>query len=74
MEITVHQGSIAGEITAPASKSYAQRAIAAALLAEGETTLTHLDLCNDSRAALDTAQRLGATVSNNGNTYTIHGD
>ena len=73
MEITVHQGSIAGEITAPASKSYAQRAIAAALLAEGETTLTHLDLCNDSRAALDTAQRLGATVSNNGNTYTIHG-
>ena len=36
MEITVHQGSIAGEITAPASKSYAQRAIAAALLADAE--------------------------------------
>lgn len=73
MKITVHKGSVAGEITAPASKSYAQRAIAAALLAEGETTLTHLDLCNDSRAALDTAQRLGATVSHDGNTYTIRG-
>ena len=73
MKITVHKGSVAGEITAPASKSYAQRAIAAALLAEGETTLTHLDLCNDSRAALDTAQRLGATVSHDGNTYTIQG-
>ena len=40
MKTTIHKGRIAGSITAPASKSYAQRAVAAALLAGGETTLT----------------------------------
>ncbi|GAB0474855.1 3-phosphoshikimate 1-carboxyvinyltransferase [Alistipes indistinctus] len=73
MKTTIHKGRIAGCITAPASKSYAQRAVAAALLAGGETTLTHLDLCNDTRAALDVARRLGASVSHEGTTYTIRG-
>lgn len=73
MKTTIHKGRIAGSITAPASKSYAQRAVAAALLAGGETTLTHLDLCNDTRAALDVARRLGASVSHEGPTYTIRG-
>ena len=73
MKTTIHNGRIAGSITAPASKSYAQRAVAAALLAGGETTLTHLDLCNDTRAALDVARRLGASVSHEGTTYTIRG-
>ena len=73
MKTTIHKGRIAGSITSPASKSYAQRAVAAALLAGGETTLTHLDLCNDTRAALDVARRLGASVSHEGTTYTIRG-
>ena len=73
MKTTIHKGRIAGSITAPASKSYAQRAVAAALRAGGETTLTHLDLCNDTRAALDVARRLGASVSHEGTTYTIRG-
>ena len=73
MKTTIHKGRIAGSITAPASKSYAQRAVAAALLAGGETTLTHLYLCNDTRAALDVARRLGASVSHEGTTYTIRG-
>ena len=73
MKTTILKGRIAGSITAPASKSYAQRAVAAALLAGGETTLTHLDLCNDTRAALDVALRLGASVSHEGTTYTIRG-
>lgn len=73
MKTTIHKGRIAGSITAPASKSYAQRAVAAALLAGGETTLTHLNLCNDTRAALDVARRLGASVSHEGTTYTIRG-
>lgn len=73
MKTTILKGRIAGSITAPASKSYAQRAVAAALLAGGETTLTHLDLCNDTRAALDVARRLGASVSHEGTTYTIRG-
>lgn len=73
MKTTIHKGLIAGSVTAPASKSYAQRAVAAALLADGETTLTHLDLCNDTRAALDVARKLGASVSHEGSTYTIRG-
>ena len=73
MKTTIHKRRIAGSITAPASKSYAQRAVAAALLAGGETTLTHLDLCNDTCAALDVARRLGASVSHEGTTFTIRG-
>ncbi len=73
MEVTIHRSHVAGSITAPTSKSYAQRAIAAALFADGETMLSHLDLCNDTRAALDAARRLGASISHEGNTCTIRG-
>ena len=51
-----------GEITPPCSKSYAQRALAAALLAEGRTTLRGIELCRDTRSAIATIEALGATV------------
>lgn len=62
-----------GTITAPASKSMMQRAIAASLLAETPLTLTNPTYCNDSRAALDVIQRLGATVSYTNDTLHICG-
>lgn len=49
-------------IKMPASKSYAQRAIIAAALAEGESTLGGYNGCLDSEAALGLAQRLGAKI------------
>jgi len=60
--IVVTPGPVKGGVTAPASKSYFQRTIAAALLADGETVLAAHGLCDDTRAALGAAAALGATV------------
>ena len=73
MDKTIRRGKTEGSITAPPSKSYAQRAVAAALLCDGETVLTNMFLCNDTRAALQVAADLGASISSKGNTYTIRG-
>lgn len=73
MDQTVTKGRVAGSLTAPASKSYAQRAIAAALLARGESKLENLTLCNDVEAALGVAEALGAAITHTDTTYTISG-
>ncbi len=53
----------AGESPAiPCSKSFAQRAIIAAALAEGTSLLTGYTPCRDNEAALAVAASLGATV------------
>lgn len=54
-----------GILKSPSSKSYMQRAIALALLSEGETRLTNPCFCEDVRAVLGIAQGLGAEVSLN---------
>ncbi|MCC8087922.1 MAG: 3-phosphoshikimate 1-carboxyvinyltransferase [Rikenellaceae bacterium] len=69
----IKRSAVRGAIVAPASKSFAQRAIAAALLADGTTTLENMTLCEDTEAALDTAKRLGAEIVHNGRTYIIKG-
>lgn len=51
-----------GEVTPPCSKSYAQRALAAALLAKGRTTLRGIELCRDTRSAIEAIEALGAKV------------
>lgn len=51
-----------GEITPPCSKSYAQRALAVALLASGRTTLRGIELCRDTLSSISTIERLGAKV------------
>lgn len=74
MEKYCPKGSIKGTIKAPTSKSYAQRAVGAALLAEGVTVLRNMELCSDTAAALDVAARLGAEVIKTGEEeYTITG-
>lgn len=60
--VSVSAGTLHGCLIAPASKSFAQRAIAAALLAKGESTLSGFSLCEDTAAALKLAQDLGAEV------------
>ncbi len=59
----VGPGSVIGAVTVPASKSYFQRAIAAALLADGETVLVARGRCDDTRAALGAAAALGAHIT-----------
>lgn len=46
----------------PASKSFAQRAIIAAALAEGESRLGGYSPCGDNEAAIEVAKALGAKV------------
>ncbi|MFR9619803.1 MAG: 3-phosphoshikimate 1-carboxyvinyltransferase [Rikenellaceae bacterium] len=62
MEIALSQGGVDGVLTPPSSKSYAQRAIAVALLANGKSTLRGLDFCDDTLSALKCAESLGAKV------------
>jgi 3-phosphoshikimate 1-carboxyvinyltransferase len=70
---TIFPGQVGGTISAPVSKSYAQRAIAAALLAEGDTKLYHMGLCDDTAAAMEVARRLGARIYYNDRYYIIRG-
>ena len=74
MDKTVPQGRVKGTLTPPCSKSYAQRALAAALLTEGESCLRNLEYCDDTRAALRCIETLGASVRGaDGGTVTIRG-
>lgn len=57
----------------PASKSFAQRAIIAAALAEGTSHLYGYTPCEDSEAALQVARSLGARVGEDSGTLVIDG-
>ncbi len=57
----------------PASKSFAQRAIIAAALADGVSHLGGYSPCGDNEAALEVARSLGASVSVDGRTLVIKG-
>lgn len=60
--------------TLPSSKSYFQRAVVAATLAEGVSHLTYGgELCDDSRAAIEWARTLGAEVEVAEESITISG-
>ena len=57
----------------PASKSFAQRAIVAAALADGTSHLGGYSPCGDNESALAAARRLGAKVIVNGSDLEITG-
>ena len=65
----------AGEdvLTMPVSKSFAQRAIIAAALADGVSHLKGYTSCGDNEAAIQVARNLGAEVSVDGNVVTVKG-
>lgn len=69
----IHSANYTGQLKAPPSKSFMQRAIAIALLAEGETILNNYCRSNDSRAALKMAEDLGATITISENSVSIIG-
>lgn len=57
----------------PSSKSFAQRAIIAAALCEGESRLGGYSPCGDNEAAINVARLLGAGVRVEGDTLVISG-
>ncbi len=62
MNKTVKPSHVAGTVCVPCSKSYAQRAFAAALLANGESILEGIELCDDTKSAIRVIGSLGAKV------------
>lgn len=62
-----------GDLPMPASKSFAQRAILAAALAEGRSHLRGYTPCEDSESAVRAARLLGAKVRTDGFTLVIDG-
>ena len=62
MDQSVPRGRVHGSLTPPSSKSYAQRALAVSLLAQGHTVLRKLDFCQDTLSALGCIHTLGAEV------------
>ena len=62
MERYVDPSALEGTVNAPTSKSMTQRAIAAALLADGESIILNPSYCDDSLAAMSMAVGLGARV------------
>ena len=69
-ELPIHP---AAPIPMPASKSFAQRAILVAALADGTSHLSGYTPCEDSEAAIAVAEKLGATVRREGDTLAITG-
>ena len=63
----------AAELPMPSSKSFAQRAIVAAALAEGVSHLDGYSPCGDNESALAVAKALGAKVKTDGNKIVITG-
>ena len=62
MRVRIQASKINGSLTPPSSKSMMQRALAAALLAKGNTELHNPCKCDDVDAATDIIQRMGAKV------------
>lgn len=62
-----------GTLPMPSSKSFAQRAIIAAALADGTSHLSGYTPCGDNESALAVARALGADVQVEGNLLTISG-
>lgn len=60
-------------LTMPVSKSFAQRAIIAAALADGVSHLKGYTPCGDNEAAVKVAESLGAEISIDGTELTIKG-
>ena len=63
----------ASSLPMPSSKSFAQRAIIAAALAQGVSRLGGYSPCGDNESALAVARALGATVKIDGQTLEIEG-
>ena len=66
-------GGVDGRIVAPASKSDAQRALAAASLARGRSVVAGCTPCADTDAAREAIVALGARVETDEGTVRVHG-
>ncbi len=73
MEITIKSGMARGRITAPPSKSAAQRYLICAALAEGTSRIENIEFSEDVAAAACCLRALGAKIEVGGSAATVSG-
>jgi 3-phosphoshikimate 1-carboxyvinyltransferase len=73
MEKIIESGSYAGQVQIPPSKSDAQRALIAAALAKGTSTLNNLGISEDVHHVLEAVQRLTAQTEVDAQTLKVSG-
>lgn len=70
--IACHTRALSGATLVPSSKSQSIRALFMALLATGESTLSHLLDSDDTHEALQVCQQLGASIKQAGQQLTLN--
>lgn len=73
MDLTVFPFRPSGSVTVPPSKSFAHRAIFAALLCRGKSVLKNVDLSNDVMSTLNVVEKLGSSYKFVNNVLEIYG-
>lgn len=73
MNIKILPSKLTGTVNAPPSKSDAHRAIIAAALCKGVSTIKNVAMSDDIKATLSAVAAMGANVKMDGNTLTISG-
>lgn len=73
MRLRIEKGTAKGRVQAPPSKSMAHRLLLAAGLAEGESTICRVGVCEDTLATLDCLRALGADCRVTGSTVFVRG-
>jgi 3-phosphoshikimate 1-carboxyvinyltransferase len=73
MKVKIYPSIASGTVGSQPSKSSMQRAIAAALLAKGTSSLSNISVSDDSLSALKMAECLGATIVRNNEKIEIIG-
>ena len=73
MRVRIRGSGVDGAVQAPPSKSYTQRAIVGALLADGKTEIINPSKSEDGLSALSAARQLGAKVVEQEDSWTLSG-
>jgi 3-phosphoshikimate 1-carboxyvinyltransferase len=71
LTVTIAPAHLTGTITAPASKSIAQRAFACAYIRKGKTTIHNTGTSDDELALLDVLAAAGCTITREGSAIVI---
>jgi 3-phosphoshikimate 1-carboxyvinyltransferase len=74
MKIKINRSTLSGTIAVPGSKSHSIRAIAAATMADGTSTIHSPLYSEDTLAALRAAEQLGAVIEKTENCWKITGN
>ncbi len=73
MNVTIAPSVATGEVTPPASKSYAHRLLICAALSKGVSVIENIGVNDDILATAQCLRQMGATVILNGTTATVSG-